>query len=166
MPEMLQNTTRSNGSIKAPICSTRLILNDDFAAQAISIIEDAKSEIRLCAYAWKWYAEEPEIGIQKLNVALLRAVRRGVVVHALVDTNAVCTNFRALGFDCRSVVNNRMLHTKAICVDRKSLVVGSHNLTKRAITDNYEMSIITQDFEPLEQFITYFDGMWASRANS
>lgn len=164
MSDTSNNAQRTNGGAVASIRPTRLILDNDYTAQAIEIIDGARSEIRLCAYAWRWYENEPEIGIQKLNVALLRASRRGVVVRALVDTNALCSRFSALGFDCRSVVNNRMLHTKAICVDRSSLVVGSHNLTKRANTDNYEVSVITQDFEPLEQFIEYFDAMWASRA--
>lgn len=164
MSEMLQRVAGQNGAISSPVRPTRLILDNDYTAQAIDIVKSAKTEIRLCAYAWRWYENEPEIGIQKLNVELLRAVRRGVIVHALVDTAALCARFSALGFDCRSVVNNRMLHTKAICVDRRSLIVGSHNLTKRANTDNYEISVLTQDFEPLEQFITYFDKMWASRA--
>lgn len=164
MSEMQSSVESSNGSIVAPVRATRLILDNDYTAQAIDIVKSAKTEIRLCAYAWRWYENEPEIGIQKLNIELLRAVRRGVIVHCLVDTARLCSYFSALGFDCRSVINNRMLHTKAICVDRRSLVVGSHNLTKRANTDNYEVSILTQDFEPLEQFITYFDKMWASRA--
>lgn len=163
MSKMPQQDAGGYGKVEAPIRTTRLILDNDYTTQAIEIIRDAKSEIRLCAYAWRWYENEPEIGIQKFNIELLRAARRGVAVRALVDTNAICNRFSALGFNCRSVVNNRMLHTKAICVDRKSLVIGSHNLTKRANTDNYEISILTQDFEPLEQFIKYFDGMWQSR---
>lgn len=163
MSKLLQKNARPIGNFSPIVQSTRLILDNDYTAQAIAIIKDAKVEIRLCAYAWRWYENEPEIGIQKLNIELLRATRRGVIVRALVDTAAICAHFSTLGFNCRSVVNNRMLHTKAICVDRSSLVVGSHNLTKRANTDNYEVSILTQDFEPLEQFITYFDAMWTSR---
>ena len=164
MSEMLQINAGKTKGTSATVWPTRLILDNDYTAQAIAIVKDAKTEIRLCAYAWRWYENEPEIGIQKLNIELLRAVRRGVIVRALVDTDALMRRFTSLGFNCRSVVNNRMLHTKAICVDRSSLVVGSHNLTKRANTDNYEVSILTQDFEPLAQFVDYFDRMWASRA--
>jgi len=163
MSELLQKNAGAIAGTSTPIQSTKLILDNDYTTQAIDIIKAAKVEIRLCAYAWRWYENEPEIGIQKFNIELLRAKQRGVIVRCLVDTDAIRARFSALGFNCRAVANNKMLHTKALCVDHKTLVVGSHNLTKRANTDNYEISVMTQDFEPLEQFITYFDAMWRSR---
>ena len=117
----------------------------------------------MCAYAWRWYENEPEIGIQKLNIELLLARSRGVKVRCMVDNLTQKERFATLGFDVRSVSNTRMLHTKAFCIDAKTLIIGSHNMTKRATTDNYEMSILTQEPEPCLQFIDYFDKMWDSR---
>lgn len=160
---MLQKNAGRPGETSPPLPTTRLILNDNFTAAAIEIVKDAKTEIRLMAYAWRWYQDEPEIGIQMLNVELLRARQRGVNVMALVDTDAIRERVRALGLSARSVAGNKMQHSKVLCVDHTSLALGSHNLTKRANTDNYEVSVIIQEFEPIDQFITYFDAMWRSR---
>lgn len=143
--------------------STELIIDNDYAAKAREFVMDAHGEIRLCAYAWRWYENEPEIDIQKLNIELLRAKIRGVHVRCLVDTEAMELRFATLGFDVRCVVNTRMLHTKAIGIDDKTLILGSHNMTKRATTDNYEMSIATQEFHVVAGFNDYFDRMWSSR---
>ena len=127
------------------------------------MLDAAKSEVRLCAYAWRWYANEPEIGIQKLNTALYMLRERGVKVRALVDTEAMRLTFRDLGFETRSVINTRMLHTKAISVDTSAILIGSHNLTKRANTDNYEASVMTGEFQVVDSFNRYFDAMWNTR---
>lgn len=124
----------------------------------------AKSEIRVCAYAWRWYENEPDISIQKFNVELLRQAQGGRSVKILCDTEKMADGLRSKGFNARSVVRTRMLHTKAVCIDRRSLVIGSHNLTKRANTDNYEMSVVTQENWVIEQFIDYYDRIWESRA--
>lgn len=84
-------------------------------------------------------------------------------MRALVDTETQKLMFRELGFETRSVVNTRMLHTKAIGVDSYGLLIGSHNLTKRANSDNYEMSMLTYEFQAIDAYNTYFDKLWNSR---
>lgn len=159
----LQKIQRPSGADDGVVQTTKLIVDNEYAKAATEFVNDAKNEIRLCAYAWRWYHNEPEIDIQKLNVELYRARLRGVKVRCLVDTHAMQDTFRALGFDCRSVVNTRMLHTKALSIDDKSVIIGSHNMTKRATTDNYEMSILSQEFYVVQAYIDYFDKIWVSR---
>jgi len=166
MQTVLRKHDNRAGQTCAPIQSTRLILDNNYADSAIELIKDATSEIRLCAYAWRWYGNEPELGIQKFNIEILRAIQRGVVVRCLVDTHDTCVTMRAQGINARCTARNKMLHTKAICTDRRSLAIGSHNLTKRANCDNFEMSLITQEYEPIAQFIKCFDGLWANYGQS
>lgn len=163
MPERLQEVrgiSRTNNSVIQP---AQLIVDNEYARIAADFVAAAHSEIRLCAYAWRWYENEPEIDIQKLNIELLLAHGRGVKVRCLVDTERMKHTFTTLGFDARSVVNTRMLHTKAIGIDAKTLILGSHNMTKRATTDNYEMSIATQEYQVVAGYNDYFDRMWNSR---
>ena len=163
MLEMLQKDEGRSGETSTVIQSTQLVIDDKYCELVADFVRSAKSEIRMCAYAWRWYENEPEIGIQKLNIELLLARSRGVKVRCMVDNLTQKERFATLGFDVRSVSNTRMLHTKAFCIDAKTLIIGSHNMTKRATTDNYEMSILTQEPEPCLQFIDYFDKMWDSR---
>lgn len=166
MHTMLQEDERTTRATCSPVRTTELILNDEYCDKVIEFVKDAQSEIRMCAYAWRWYVNEPGIGIQRLNIELLRAVKRGVVVRVLTDTIAMNTYFTTLGFRCRHVDRTKMQHSKVIAVDHKTLIVGSHNFTKRAQTDNYEASIAVQDFEVVAQFTTYFDRLWETSHDS
>lgn len=161
MSEVLQINERTIGSPSSPVRANDLILDHEFTGKAAAFLDDSKSEIRLCAYAWRWYANEPDLGIQKFNIALMRAKQRGVVVRCLVNNYAMFVFFSKLGFKCRYVERHRSLHTKAILVDKSTLILGSHNLTKRANSDNFECSIAVQDTEIVLQFAEYFDRMWA-----
>lgn len=160
MHKMLQENERAIGATSPIVQSNELILDNSYTLKTMEFIKDAKSEIRLCAYAWRWYRNEPQIGIQKFNIELLRAHQRGVRVRCLVNNYAMFKCFTTLGFKCRYVDRTRMLHTKALVIDTKTLVLGSHNLTKRANSDNFEASIATQEFEMIAQFSEYFDRMW------
>lgn len=164
MPETLQTDQGRYREACTSVRSVEIIVDHDFAEQIIQYVRMAQVEIRLCAYAWRWYDSEPELTIQRFNNELRRAARRGVIVRALVDSEAMSQKFSSLGFNVRSVVNTRTLHTKAICFDMKLLTIGSHNLTKHANDDNYEMSVAITEFEAIAQFCTYFDALWRSRA--
>lgn len=163
MYERLQRYRGEVGQTSSSTRTTEIILDNNYAIKVKGFIESAETEIRLCAYAWRWYDSEPELEIQQLNLELLKACRRGLQVRVLVDTEAMREKFNNLGFPTRAVQNTKMLHTKAVAIDHKTLIIGSHNLTKRANSDNYELSVAIQEFEPIEQFINYFDRIWLSR---
>lgn len=163
MLETLQGNEGTNAESVTLIRPNELIIDDKYCNIVRDFVNGAKGEIRICSYAWRWYENEPSAAIQGLNVALLLAMSRGVKIRVLADSQIVRDKLRALGFDARGVEKNRMMHTKAFCIDMTTLVIGSHNMTKRANTDNYEMSIATQEFAVIDQFCTYFDGLWAAR---
>ena len=163
MPQGLQVHAGRDRQTRATVRPIEIILDNNYADKAKAFVLSAHSEIRVCAYAWRWYDSEPALPIQQLNIEMLRARARGVSLRALVDTEAMALRFRALGFDVRAVQPTRMLHTKAICIDTATLILGSHNLTKRANTDNYEMSVAIQEFEAVAQFAAYFDRLWGAR---
>lgn len=150
----IRSTSPTNGS-------TRLILGDEFCDKVIEFIKDAKNEIFICAYAWRWYYNDPGISIQKLNIELLHAQRRGVKINVIVDTYQMWCVFTSVGFKSRYVDKSKTMHSKAISIDNKTLVIGSHNYTKRATSDNYEASLAVQDYEVVAQFKEYFYRVWA-----
>lgn len=158
----LQKNKKSDGGSATSLWPTELVLDNDYSKKAIEFINDASADIRIMAYAWRWYDHSPEDTIQQFNIALVRAVQRGVRVRALCERVQEGLILKTYGITVRGMKTNRTLHTKAILFDDKVLIVGSHNFTRRAHLDNFEASLATQDFEPCLQFMDYFDVMWES----
>ena len=160
---MLKGLQKNDGrgrETSTPIRPVKLILNGDYIGSVLDYINAATDDIAICAYAWRWYMNEPDLYMQKFNVAILRAVGRGVKVRVICDNEMTYALLKKAGVNVKYVRGNRVMHIKAICIDYKVLVLGSHNLTKNATQNNYEASVIITEFEPIEQFMRYFNGIW------
>lgn len=163
MLETLQTDDGRDGKAVGAVRPNELIIDSGYCDIVTKFIDEARGEIRICAYAWRWYESSPEESIQRLNMALIRAKWRGVDIRVIADSQATLDTLRTLGIKARGVEKNKLMHTKAFCFDMNTLVLGSHNLTKRATRDNYEMSIATSDYSIIDQFVQYFDRLWAVR---
>lgn len=141
---------------------TQLITDKEYAAAAIAAVSEAKREILICAYAWRWYENQLERPLQEFNMALARVRGRGVAVRVLVDHVTNPAPLMAAGFAVKVVEGAATLHAKAISVDDDYLLLGSHNLNHRANSANYETSLLTTELEPLLQYKTYFEKIWAA----
>lgn len=162
----LQRIERKNTKPISYDGTTELILDNNYCKKAIPWINDAISDIRICAYAWRWYDESPDDTMQQFNIALVKAINRGVTVRALCERIQEGAILQQYGINVRALNTKRTLHTKAILIDERVLIVGSHNYTRRANLDNFEASIATNDFECIVQFADYFDRLWNDNAKS
>jgi phosphatidylserine/phosphatidylglycerophosphate/cardiolipin synthase-like enzyme len=160
MSQVLQEHEREIRRTSVPVRTTELILDRTFCGKVRDFVDDCKSEVRVMAYAWRWYDNDPASEIQRLNIALLNVVRWGRPVRVIVTNYDMFVHLSQLGFDVRYVHRGEMLHSKAIAIDRKTLIIGSHNLTKRATEQNFEVSVAIQDADVVEQFCEYFDRVW------
>lgn len=161
MSKGLQEFARATRTTRTTDEPIDLVLDHNYARKVTEDIKNAKEEINICAYAWRWYETQPEIDIQKLNIALMRAKQRGVRVRCLLDGFKVFQVVKKHGFNARYIPQAKMLHTKAVCIDRKLIYIGSHNLTKRANQENFETSIKTSNYDVIDQFMIYFEKIWA-----
>lgn len=161
MREGLQKDDGNGRETNAPLRTTTLILNKHFITDVLSIVEESKKTLFICAYAWRWYMNSPELGMQKFNIAVLRAKQRGVDVRCIVDNAITRSMLQSEGIPVKYINSNQIMHIKAICADTKTLVLGSHNLTKTATESSMEASVIIQEHEPVLQFEEYFRGMWS-----
>lgn len=146
----------------------------DYPDVVIPIIKNASSSIDILVYQWKWYGHQAASPIQQFNLAVTAAAQRGVKVRVLMDIEHYShpitkINTRTEKFLKRAGCEVRMAriggrtHAKMIIVDRKILVVGSHNLCKSSLSSNAEVSITIADFPQIEEFCRYFDSLWLSR---
>lgn len=116
------------------------------AATVIELINAAQSEILLVSYATH---TEPSI-----STALAAALARGVTVTLLAERHQDNPSYTASGMPFPGLAALRLhwpasarppgasLHAKVIVVDDKVALVGSANLTNRAMESNLECGIL------------------------
>lgn len=75
-----------------------------------------------------------------------------------IDRNRVTGDFlRQAGIE----VFYGSTHAKAVCVDQKSLLIGSTNFTQQSIMRNPEANLLIDDQSALVEFERYFEFMWS-----
>lgn len=134
-----------------------VVIGVDFPKKVIPLFDIAKSEIKIIVFDWRWYPNDPSSPVQLFNQAIVRAVKRGVVVTALVNSNAIEQQLKNVGVAVKVCNTKKLMHAKMIIIDDKIVVVGSHNYTQNAFSMNHELSVILDgefDVFPFANFFT------------
>lgn len=146
-------------------------IGPDYPKVVTPILQAASSKIEVMMYEWKWYTHEQAGGVEKFNLAIQAASRRGVKVrvllniesmgHAITKINARTEQFlRMAGCEVKFGNIGVATHAKMLIVDDRILVLGSHNISKGAFTRNQEVSIVIEGPDAVRVFIDYFRLIW------
>lgn len=114
-----------------------------------NLVDQATFEIYLVSYAMH--------SGPTLKAALARAIQRGVVVHLLYERVEDNPNFKTWttvpfsGLNVRRLcwpTGNRppgaSLHAKALVIDRRTVLIGSANITDMAMLNNIEIGLVVR----------------------
>lgn len=138
----------------------QVLVGGDYPIEVIKMIDSAKFSIDVVSYDWRWYGNKPAHATQQLNLAILRAVARGVRVRAVLNVADQANFLATLGIKARGLKDKRVLHCKMIIFDQKKLVIGSHNLTSNAFYRNLECSVVIELPEGANRIVQLFDNLY------
>ncbi len=108
------------------------------------LINSSKESIDIAMY---------NFGDKKLAKLLDKAQKRGVRVKLFYDKKDV--NFA----EVQAKTLGKKLHTKIAIFDKKTVVFGSPNWTKKSFKNNYEVLYITDDKKLLKEFNRFFKSL-------
>lgn len=137
-----------------------VLVGGDYPKKVIPMIDAATRNIDVVVYDWRWYENDPGHPVQQFNLAMIRAVRRGVQVRAILNAPDLIPTLNALGIKARTLKDKRVLHAKLLLIDQQTLVIGSHNFTSNAFTRNLEMSIVENLDSVDNRAFTFFNNLY------
>jgi phosphatidylserine/phosphatidylglycerophosphate/cardiolipin synthase-like enzyme len=136
------------------------IIGKNYPKLVIPLIKNAKSSIKIVVYDWRWYSDDPANPCQLFNSAIVGAQKRGVQVRACVNSSQILDPLRENGIDARIPISKNLMHAKFMIIDEKILVIGSHNFSQSAFTQNMETSLILEDEEKIKELVVFFNSIW------
>lgn len=136
------------------------IIGSDYSKKIIDLIDAATKNIDLVLYDWRWYQNQPGHPVQKVNNALVRAYLRGVQVRAVLNRTDLLPTLNSVGIKARCLKDKRTLHCKLVIFDSSVLVIGSHNLTRNAMSHNVEASIAVDIPQEVTRFTEFFNNLY------
>jgi len=136
------------------------IIGGQFPKRVIPLIDEAHQTIKIVVFDWRWYPNDPGNPVQLFNQALVRAVRRGVVVQAVTNVVAIQKFLIDNGIRAKQFISKGIVHAKLMILDGKHVVLGSHNYTQYGFSKNQELSVLMLNCDDVQQYVSFFNGLW------
>ncbi len=157
----------------AAACQTDLdyIPASKYFDTAISEITSAKSSIQVFMYLISAFPDQPDSQPNQLLNALIQAKNRGVSVRVILDQNidfqeetrdeAIYQNKNQKAYELLKQNNipvffdeaDTYTHAKAIVIDNETVILGSTNWSKAALTQNHEANALIRSKEFAENLL-------------
>lgn len=136
------------------------IISKEFPKLVVPLIDSALDSIDIIVFDWRFYKNDPANPVSIFNQAIGRAARRGVKVRCLVQNEGLVDDLKAMGCQARKLQSKRILHTKLILIDKRRIILGSHNYTQHAFSSNHEASIFVDLGSEQNTFVDYFNNLY------
>ena len=151
------------------VVEAKLLLDRDYFTALLDGVDHARSEIFLSAYFFRTIEGAkgyPEAVLKRL----LAAVHRGVHVDVVLERNPnaddlnrnnaeTAERLKQGGIRVCMDAPDRVTHTKLVVIDRRYLLIGSHNLTQAALKFNHEASVWIDSTPLAEEVLGYMKSL-------
>lgn len=139
---------------------TDLIIGRAYARHVLGLIKNAKVSIEILMFHWAWYQKDLSCEVSQINIAILDARKRGVLVRCYCNMLQIVQRLKGLGIDARLYKGKGIMHAKLIIIDRRVAIMGSHNFSQNAMCFNKEISIQINAPDNVLKLERYFDALW------
>jgi phosphatidylserine/phosphatidylglycerophosphate/cardiolipin synthase-like enzyme len=139
------------------------IIANKFLEKVKPIIDNAKNSIDICVFDWRWYPSDPGASCQIFNQAIVQAIKRGVKVRALVNSDSIANILGGVGVEVKRHCSAKLLHLKMMIADEDIMVTGSHNYTQSAFTANFELSVIFNGIGRNSDYQQFFNRLFLNQ---
>ena len=154
-----------------PGCSVRVFTGGEYPEILVPILNAAAHTIEAFQYAWIWYRHSPRRRAHRIGLAVCSAARRGVKVRVILNRESeknyltkknteTATELGRAGAVVKTGMAGIADHAKFWIVDRKLLIVTSHNLSTRSCTSNSELGVVIESELAALDAMSYFERMW------
>ena len=146
-----------------------MLLDGDYFTALLNGIDRAREEIFLSAYLFRTI-ENAQGCPEAVLKSLIAAVGRGVRVEAILERNRdaddlnrnnaeTAERLRQGGIRVCLDAPDRQTHTKLVVIDRRYVLIGSHNLTQSALKYNHEASVWIDSAPLAEEALRYMKSL-------
>jgi phosphatidylserine/phosphatidylglycerophosphate/cardiolipin synthase-like enzyme len=130
-----------------------IIKDNTFQKVLVDLLYNAKKEILISTFRLQYTEKHYAHKLSEIWQALIQAKKRGIEIKILsngtgrsnftLNSNARALSFlRSNGIDVFYSAKRRLIHAKVIIIDQCMILLGSHNITFRAIQSNFEVSLL------------------------
>ena len=142
-----------------------------FVLKLIELINQVKYSLDVIQYQWNFYSNKPKSLIQQLNRSVLAQAQSNKKIRVLLNKEGRGQHLMAINMKAAMFLREAgiivkfgrtfpITHAKLWIFDDDSVILGSHNLSSRAVTVNNEVSALIKSRPVAVECKRYFNSLW------
>ena len=148
-----------------------LLKSDNYFSTLRDSILSAQSSVQILLYQFNRYVGNSTSKVNLITHALLKAHQKNVSIQIILNTSfhskqagqvnqSTVEFFRHQGISARLASPGLRIHAKVFIIDQSAVILGSHNLSERALSRNIELSLYIEDKLLAEEITQLFNQIW------
>lgn len=149
----------------------KVLLNPDYLPAVVGEVRAASKSIWVAMFEWSWYPGQHTGTVQDLNRELAIRGKGGLDIRVLLHNEAIGRHLHRINRKTAShMTQNKVkvkwgnsgkpLHAKVWIFDGARVIIGSHNISVRAVRTNIEVSALCDVREVADDLVKWFEAMW------
>lgn len=150
----------------------KALFSRDLLPALVKEIKLAEKSICVVMYDWHWYPGQHTGTCQDINRELSIQGRNGLDVRALLHNESMGRPLHKINRKAASHLKQnkvqvkwgntgRPTHAKVWIFDQARVIIGSHNISVRAVRTNVECSVLCDVRDVVDVVVPWFEGLWA-----
>lgn len=150
----------------------KVLLGSDLLGALVKEIQQAEKSIWVVMFEWAWYPGQHTGSVQDINRELCIRAKNSTDVRVLLHNESIgralhrinrqtAGHLKQSGAVVKWGNTGVPLHAKVWIFDRARGVIGSHNISSRALRTNEEVSVLCDLPEVITPLVVWFEGLWA-----
>lgn len=163
--------TNFKGTLPAVSKNFPFLVDEEFLPYVTGLITSAKKRIYISTFKGEITKKVTGLSVAVFFNYLALKFREGVEVKFLINNisgskgspfsnYSVINALKKASIPVRAFPTTRICHAKIIIVDEIEAVLGSHNLSVRSCTNNFEVSYINNDFHDILTLSNIYIHAW------
>lgn len=138
-----------------------IIINKKYPVVVMPLIDKAENTLDIIMFDWRNYENDIGNPVSIFNQSIIRAKQRGLKIRVILQNGYMINFLKAINCEVKKANDNERFHIKLLIIDKKLLILGSHNYTEPAFSSNQEISAIIEDPDGVSKCVDYFNSVWS-----
>lgn len=155
--------------IQLPSNSIVFLPDKEYLGKLLQILDNANKSVYVVMYVVKYDPREVDDPVNTILEKLVELRGKGLDVKIVVDDETYESyqdTIEYLKYNNIPVKldesRSRTTHAKIVIIDEEVVLIGSHNWTESALSNNHETTLMVYSKDLAEQVVDYFYRIWSN----
>ncbi|MGB9816311.1 MAG: phospholipase D-like domain-containing protein [Desulfurococcaceae archaeon] len=164
-----EKKVEQTGIIQLPSNSIVFLPDNEYLGKLLHVLDNANKSVYVVMYVVKYDPREVDDPVNTILEKLVELRGKGLDIKIVVDDETYESYQDTIEYLKYNNVpvkldesGSRTTHAKIVIIDGEVVLIGSHNWTESALSNNHETTLMVYSKDLAKQVVDYFYRIWSN----